>query len=138
MKQIDPPEPSPSLIDVQLAFAHWRKTRTVRGSTPERLRVLAADLLTQHNAASVCSSLGVNSTALKQWATLVADADEPVADQRAAGFITLPLVDEQAQHAEPEPCALIINLPNGVQVHAQGEYTLSQVFVAVSELSANA
>jgi len=138
MNQIDPPEPSLSLIDVQLAFAHWRKSRTVRGSTPKRLRVLAADLLTQHNASSVCEALGINSTALKQWASHAGDAIEPVAEQRAAGFITLPVVDEQAQHAEPEPCALIINLPNGVQVHAQGGYTLSQVFTAVSELSANA
>lgn len=138
MKQIDPPGTSPSLIDVQLAFAHWRQNRTLRGSTPRRLRVLAADLLTHHNAASICEALGVNSTALKQWATLAADADEPVAGRPPAGFITLPQVDEQVQLAVTEACALIINLPNGVQVHAQGAYTLSQVFTAVSELSASA
>ena len=140
MNQIDPPDPSPTLIDVQLAFAHWRKNRTLRGSTPNRLRVLAADLLKHHNAASICEALGVNSTTLKQWAARNADANEPVAGQPPAGFIALPQVDEQVPRPvpEPDPFALIINLPNGVQIHAQGAYTLSEVFTAVSELSVSA
>ena len=133
MKQINPSGPSPSLIDVQLAFAHWRKTRSVRGSTPRRLRVLAADLLKQHNAMIICEALGVNSTALKQWAVLI--EVESDAKQHSAGFITLPLDDEPAQHAEP--CTLTIKLPNGVQLCAQGQYTLTQVLAAASELGAS-
>ena len=133
MKQIDPLGPSPSLIDVQLAFAHWRKTRSIRGSTPRRLRVLAANLLKQHNAMIICKALGVNSTALKQWALLIEDKSDT--KQISAGFITLPLDGEPAQHAEP--CSLTIRLPNGVQVCAHGQYTLAQVFAAASELGAS-
>ena len=135
MKQIDTPEPSPSLIDVQLTFAHWRKTRTMRGLTPARLRRLAVDLLQRYRAVAICEALGVNAVALKQWAKLV--IDEPDTEERpAAGFVMLTPDEEPVQHSEP--CTVIINLPNGVQVHAHGAYTLSQVFAAASELRVNA
>ena len=132
MIQIDSPAPTPSLIDVQLAFAHWRKTRTVRGSTPERLRSLAVDLLSQHNHVAVCEALGVNATALKQWAQQVGGT--PGRDDSPADFVMLPIDDEQ--RLRPEQSPMTINLPNGIQVCAQGSYTLTQLFTAASELSA--
>jgi hypothetical protein len=133
MKQIDPPVDVPSLIDVQLAFTHWRNTRTVRGSTPDRLRGLAVDLLHRHQYVTVCEALGVNATALKQWARQIAAA--PGNDDQPVEFITLPIGDEQPP--ELKQCHLTINLPNGVQVYAQGSYTLTQLFAAASELSAS-
>ena len=106
----------------------------MRGLTPARLRRLAVDLLQRHRAVAICEALGVNAVALKQWAKLV--IDEPDTEERPAGFVMLAPGDESVQHGEP--CTVIINLPNGMQVHAHGAYTLSQVFAAASELRANA
>lgn len=138
MKQSAPLEPSLTLVDVQLAFAHWRQSRAVRGPTPERLQLLAVGLLTDHNASSICSALGINSIALKQWVVRCADKPESarVVEQPAPSFIALAPV-EQVHDTDVNSFALLINLPNGVQVQAQGVYTLPQVLSAVSELGAN-
>ena len=132
MKQPEPSTHVPSLIDVQLAFAQWRKMRTVRGPTPNRLRTLAVALLEQHRAVAIYKALDLNAATLKQWVKQHSDvsgsADEP------EDFIALPI----DTFAQKESCQLSIALPNGVHVRVQGAYTLSQLLIAASELSANA
>jgi len=49
--------PDLSLVDVQLAFAHWRKTRSGREATPHRLKQMAVRLLATESRASVCKAL---------------------------------------------------------------------------------
>jgi len=59
--------PDLSLVDVQLAFAHWRKTRSGREATPHRLKQMAVRLLATESRASVCKALAINTSAFKQW-----------------------------------------------------------------------
>ena len=56
-----------SLIDVQLAFAHWRSQRAAREQPSQHLRSLAIALLDNHVPFSICKALGINSVALKHW-----------------------------------------------------------------------
>ena len=116
----------PSLIDVQVAFEHWRLDRRKRQPTPKHLRSLAVSLLEQHLPFTICKALGVNGTALKRWAkeeTLVSQTpfvvlpEEPPA--RIAG----------ATRAEP---ALLIKLPNGVQVSLMPGFSLYEALTAAS------
>ncbi len=132
MKQPGQSAHVPSLIDVQLAFAQWRKTRTVRGPTPHRLRRLAVGLLEKHRAVAVYKALDLNAATLKQW-------EKPHSDAASKGnesedFIALPT----GSLANQAPHCVSIALPNGVQVRVQGAYTLSELLLAASELSANA
>lgn len=127
MKKIEPPV-VPSLIDVQLAFEHWRNTRSGRCSTPPHLRVLAIGLLELHRQSTVCEALGVNSVALKRWT-----GKSKIDTVGSSQFITLSMRDESV--ANPEQCQIMIHLPNGVQVSTQGSYDLIQLLSAASTLS---
>lgn len=123
----------PSLVEVQLAYEQWRSTRTVRGATPVRLRAMAARLLSTHSPAAVCDALGVNATALKQWAeqTLAEHPHGPVTD-----FVSVSLPDELQHpaiiHNDSNP--FIIHLPNGVQVSVAGSCNLASVLAEANAL----
>ena len=76
----------------------------------------------------------MNSTALKQWLKLQAgNIDDN--DDSPVDFISLPVNNEPVH--QPQPSHLTINLPNAVQVRAQGVYTLSELLVAAGELGTN-
>lgn len=123
----------PTLVDVQLAYEQWRSTRTVRGATPVRLRAMAARLLSTHSLGAVCDALGVNATALKQW------AEQTVAEHphgSGTDFVTVPLPDESEPpaiiHDDSDP--FIIHLPNGVQVSVAGSCNLANVLAEANAL----
>ena len=117
-----------SLVDVQLAFAHWRRTRVARESTPQRLRKLAIGLLSSHSRATVCQSLAINSAALKHWA----GADAPTTESVPENFIELGV--SEARTSNRIPGDFIIQLPNGVQINTQGQHTLVEVLTAASSM----
>lgn len=126
------PSHEPSLIDVQVAFEHWRSMRTLRQPTPEHLRSLAAALLKDHVPFTICKALGVNSSALKQWAS---QAPKTI----TTSFVALP--------EEPQPTventkvldpAVLISLPNGVQISVRQGFSLTQVLAAASSLKVTA
>ena len=63
------PEHEPSLLDVQLAFEHWRLERSSsRQPTPSHLRTLTVVMLEKHKPFTICKALSVNSSVLKKWA----------------------------------------------------------------------
>lgn len=118
------PNHAPSLIDVQLAFEHWRSHRTSRRSTPEHLRTLAVELLEDHRPSIVYKALGLNSTTLKQWA-----AQEHKTEKSTTTFVNLPdgpaeQVVTKSLTAEP---VILISLPNGVQVSLLQGATLARL-----------
>lgn len=120
----------PSLIDVQLAFEHWRAQRTRRQPTPEHLRSLAVALLDQHIPFTVCKALGVNGSALKQWAK-----EEPVASHTQASFVVLP---EESRRVVPEVVVrdpeVLITLPNGVRLSLLSGVSLQEALAAASSV----
>ena len=125
----------PSLVDVQLAYEQWRSTRTVRGATPARLRAMAARLLSDHSPAAVCDALGVNATALKQWAEQTAtEHHRPIAD-----FVPLPVPDEPEHKTSinDDSNQFIIHLPNGIQVSTHSSCNLAYVLATANALGAN-
>ena len=93
-----------SLLAAQQAFEHWRQNRTRRGSTPKKLRLLAASLIGEHRRSHICAALRINDQALKQWECEVSDAGNAQRMQSQRGqliktqgaFIELP-----AQEATP-------------------------------------
>lgn len=118
----------PSLIDAQVAFEHWRAQRTHRQPTPGHLRSLAVALLDQHIPFTICKALGVNGSALKQWAK-----EEPVACQTS--FVALP---EETKHVVPDVVdrnpELSITLPNGVQLSIASGVSLHEALAAASSV----
>ena len=123
----------PSLIDVQVAFEHWRSERTLRRPTPEHLRSLAVALLEHHVPFTICKALGVNSSALKQWATQTPKSV-------TTPFVTLPEEPPQtnigdAKAADP---AVLISLPNGIQISVMQGLSLSHVLAVASSLQVSA
>lgn len=116
----------PSLIDVQVAFEHWRLDRRKRQPTTKHLRSLAVALLGKHLPFTICKALGVNGTALKQWAN-----EEPVVSQTP--FVVLPEAPpaEVPDATVGEP-ALLIKLPNGVQVSLMPGFSLRGALAAAS------
>lgn len=123
------PTTEPCLVDVQLAFTHWRKSRTVRGSTPQRLRELALQLLASHSRAEVCKALAINSAALTLWSGGMTQRTTVVPSDFVA--LSVPSAN-QSQQADNQRCQFSITLPNGVQVNTQGEHTLAEVLNAAS------
>ncbi|MGQ7848784.1 hypothetical protein ACUNV4_30100 [Granulosicoccus sp. 3-233] len=117
-----------SLIDVQVAFEHWRAQRTHRQPTPRHLRSLAVALLDQHIPFTICKALGVNASALKQWAK-----EEPVLTQ--SSFVVLP---EEPTRVMPDVVArdpeLSITLPNGVQLSLVSGVSLHEALAAASSV----
>ena len=111
MKKTEGVSHTPSLIDVQLAFAQWRKTRTVRGPTPERLRKLAVAQMEHHRAAAVYKALDLNAATLKQWAEQFKDI-APNERDASQDFIAL----SSDVPSTKTPCQLSLTLPNGVQL----------------------
>lgn len=133
MSQVEELGDIPSLIDVQLAFEHWRNTRDIRTATPLRLRELAAGLVSRYRQSQICEALGISSTALKLWSgssTVCKD------DNESPTFVTLPIPDKLETHNDY--CHLTLQLPNGIEIRAQGHYTLSQLLSAASTLGVNA
>lgn len=125
------PDHAPSLIDVQLAFEHWRSHRTSRRSTPEHLRTLAVDLLEDHRPSTVYKALGLNSTTLKQWAAQ---------EQKTSTTTFVSLPDGPPEQVVTKPLAaepvILISLPNGVQVSLLQGPTLNVVLAAANSLGA--
>jgi len=128
------PQQEPSLIDVQLAFEHWRLDRaSPRSGTPEHLRTLAVGLLKNHRPSVVYKTLGLNSSTLKQWATIECKASTTT-------FVSLPDNPPQPGFTNPlavEP-AILISLPNGVQVSVREGAALDHVLAVASLLGAAA
>lgn len=123
----------PSLIDVQVAFEHWRANRRKCQPTPKHLRSLAVALLKQHLPFTICKALGVNGTALKQWAT-----EELVVSQ--VPFVVLPEAPPvpEIPDATDSEFALLIKLPNGVQVSLMQGHSLGEALAAASALRVSA
>ena len=117
-----------SLVDVQLAFAHWRRTRAARESTPQRLKKLAVGLLASHTRASVSHSLAINSSALKHWA----DADVQNTELVSENFIELDVPEPRS--SDRAQGDFIIHLTNGVRINTQGQHTLAEVLMAASSM----
>lgn len=138
MKSIDVAH-EPALVDVQLAYEQWRSTRTARGATPVRLRTMAARLLSTHSPGAVCDALGVNATALKQWAKQsVSEPEHP--HEPGTDFVAVSLPDEPEHPAilKEDSNPFIIQLPNGVQVSVAGSCNLANVLAAANALGASA
>lgn len=122
----------PSLIDVQVAFEHWRSERTLRQPTPQHLRSLAVALLEHHLPFTICKALGVNSSTLKQWATQTPKII-------TTPFVTLP-EEQQVNIGDAtvsDPCVLI-SLPNGVQISVMQGFSLDHVLTVASALQVSA
>lgn len=118
---------TPTLLDVQIAFEHWRTNRSKqREPTPEHLRQLAIGLLSEHSAGNIQKALGLGAAALKQWST---PAQRP--SERPRGFVLLPHEQPKTQQRAGVDT---IELPNGVRVTLSGQLSLSQVLQAASEL----
>lgn len=127
------PQHEPSLIDVQLAFEHWRAHRTSRRSTPKHLRALTVALLENHRPSAIYKTLGLNSSTLKQWAAQESELG-------TTAFVSLPddlpaPVTTQSLTAE---AAILISLPNGVQVSVLQGASLNQVLVVANSLEKSA
>ena len=133
MSQVEELGDIPSLIDVQLAFEHWRNTRDIRTATPLRLRELAAGLVSRYRQSQICEALGISSTALKLWSGASTACKD---DNQPPTFVTLSVPDKLESHNEH--CHLTFQLPNGIEIRAQGQYTLSQLLSAASTLGASA
>jgi len=120
----------PCLVDVQLAFAHWRESRTKRGPTPERLRTLALQLLPSHSRSDVCKALAINSAALRQW---TGGSTERVA-AASKDFVDLShsVMAHEGHQVGSNHSQFTITLPNGVQVGIQGECSVLDVLSAAS------
>lgn len=120
--------PTPSLVDVQLAFESWRSTRPGRQSTPEHLRTLAVTLLEQHSLGKVCVALAVNSGALTRWK-----------NSDAVPFVSLPEPEElRTPPAEQNILGTQITLPNGVYIHVPPQVPFLDVITAAHALGVNA
>ena len=134
MQSETPANASPSLLDVQLAFAHWRKHRShPREATPEHLRHLAIALLSEHSAAQITSALGLGAVALKKWAAQVESSTE----SGALSVVPLPVpLDESPVELSAGASTHAIHLPNGVCVSLSAQLPLSQILQAASELGA--
>ena len=126
------PVHEPSLLDVQLAFEHWRLERSSsRQPTPNHLRSLAVALLEQHIPFTICKALDVNSAVLKQWAL----DDSCGEDQRA--FVTLPVEPEaMATKTVITGSTVLIRLPNGVEIDVLSGFSLNQVLSVANSLRA--
>lgn len=136
----DPELNVPDVIDVQLAFEHWRKHRTRREHTPVHLRKLAVQLLESNSCGRVCKALAINSATLKQW------VDEP--DQRREnsltnGFIALapsstpipkPELTQEPHRSESDSITLNITLPNGVELTAEHRCSFTQLLNTLSQM----
>lgn len=127
MKDNSPESTTPTLLDAQIAFEHWRTHRsTQRETTPAHLRQLAIGLLNEHSAGKIQKALGLGAAALKQWST---PAQLPTDSPRE--FVPLPHEQPKTkQQADVDS----IELPNGVRVTLSGRLPLSQVLQAASEL----
>lgn len=134
---VETPSTQADLVEVQLAFTHWRQTGpSGRGrGTPQRLRMLAVQLLSHYNLSQVCKALALNSTTLRQWAAQI-NADEPNQAQTGSGFIALDTDGLRAPEQTPPSPALSVRmeLPNGVLVHVTGAFHLSQVLESAQAL----
>ena len=66
----------PDLQSTRQAFAHWRSSRDKLGATPIALRQMAVDLIDHYPLTHIVSALGINTTALDDWARkLASDAE---------------------------------------------------------------
>jgi hypothetical protein len=54
------------LLKLKKRFEAWRKTRTKRSKTPDRLLKAAAALLDRYSASMVCRACGVNLRTLRR------------------------------------------------------------------------
>jgi hypothetical protein len=127
MKDNSPESTTPTLLDVQIAFEHWRTHRSSqREPTPEHLRQLAIGLLNEYCASKIQKALGLGAAALKQWST---PAQPPTHSSR--GFVLLP---HEQPKTKQQAGVDIIELPNGVRVTLSGQLSLSQVLQVASEL----
>lgn len=127
MNDNSPESTTPTLLDAQIAFEHWRTHRSTRREpTPEHLRQLAIGLLDEYSPGKIQKALGLGAASLKQWSTL---AQLPT--ENSQGFVLLP--DEQPK-TKQRAGVDTIELPNGVRVTLSGRLPLSQVLQVASEL----
>ena len=126
--------PDLSLVDVQLAFAHWRKTRSGREATPHRLKQMAVRLLATESRASVCKALAINTSTFKQWTG--ADSAGRAATP-AAQFVELDSLPEPTVSSElgvASSAIATITLPNGVEVKTTGTWSLPELLNAANQV----
>ena len=126
------PMHEPSLLDVQLAFEHWRlKRSSSRQPTPSHLRALAVALLERHIPFTICKALGVNSSVLKQWAL-----DDACGEDQLA-FVALPVEPEaMATKTAVADFTVLIRLPNGVEIDVLSGFSLNHVLSVANSLRA--
>ena len=127
-------QPAVTLENVQLAFEHWRSTRTSRCPTPVSLQRQAAALLSDHSPTHICAALKINNTVLKSWAaapksTPSSPAFTPI--QTDSKFIKLPT--EPCSDISERDTIITIDLSEGLRLSINGRFTLDEIIRAACQ-----
>ena len=103
------PSPSSRLVEVQAAFAEWRRNRTGQ-RVPLALRQQAVALLADHRISEVIATLRVDHRALTRWRR---ELSELTPGSLAGEFIDLPAGPIVEAAASPAGIALTLNRQAG-------------------------
>ncbi len=127
---------SPTLAQVERAFAHWRNHREQRSHTPLTLRQQAVALLEHHCPSHICQALGIHSDALKRWRQ-VGQQSALANDSSIAGapdFVTLPPEEPRPQ---TEALRLAIERPDGLRLTVTGHFSLAELITTFEHAGAS-
>ena len=128
---------SPTLAQVERAFAHWRNHREQRSHTPLALRQQAVALLEHHCPSHICQALGIHSDALKRWRQVGQQnvlANDSSAAAGAPDFVTLPPEEPRPQ---AEALMLAIERPDGLRLTVTGHFSLAELITTFEHAGAS-
>ena len=128
---------SPTLAQVERAFAHWRSHREQRSHTPPALRQQAVALLEHHCPSHICQALGIHSDALKRWGQLAQQStlssDSSTARSPSPDFVALPSEELRPQN---EALRLAIERPDGLRLTVTGHFSLAELITTFEHTGA--
>ena len=129
---------SPTLAQVERAFAHWRRHREQRSHTPPALRQQAVALLEHHRPSHICQALGIHSDALKRWGQV--DGTSTVANESSTvrspspDFVALPPEEPRPQN---ETLRFAIERPDGLRLSVTGHFSLAELIATFEHAGAS-
>ena len=127
---------SPTLAQVERAFAHWRNHREQRSHTPPALRQQAVALLEHHCPSHICQALGIHSDALKRWRQVGQQSARANESSKVSSpdFVALP-PEEPRPHTEV--LRLAIERPDGVRLTVTGHFSLAELITTFEHAGAS-
>ena len=122
--------PAQSLEQAAAAFAIWRsKRKGPRAHTPKELQQQAVALLSEYPERTVIDALKVSRESLNRWQ--VQQTPETAITDKTA-FAVLPT---SSPEPDTKPSLLIIEYPNGMKLHLQGEPSITLLSSVLASLT---